>query len=101
MVVYEGPHPAAVWCSRAFAQTTVALSVPSMQVAGAAMAAGLGLGVLPKRAARLFPSLRPLSPVIAQATGWLLVDPNLKQVPRVRAVIDTLAALYRADPTSA
>jgi DNA-binding transcriptional LysR family regulator len=71
-----------------------------MQVTGAAIAAGLGLGVLPKRSARLFPSLRPLSPVVAQATGWLIVHPELKRVPRMRVVVDTLAAVYRADPTS-
>lgn len=99
VVVYTGRHPAAAWCSTAFARATVALAAPSMQVTGAAIGAGLGLGVLPKRSARLFPSLRPLSPVIARATGWLLVHPDLKRVPRVRAVVDTLAAIYRADPT--
>jgi len=79
----------------------VALSAPSMQVAGAAIAAGLGLGVLPMRAARLFANLRPLSPVVARGTGWLVVHPELRQVPRIRVVIDTLAAVYRADATVA
>lgn len=98
VVVYSGRHPASAWCARAFARATVALSVPSMQVAGAAIAAGVGLGVLPKRAARLFPPLRVLSPAIAHGTGWLCIHPDLRHVPRVRAVVDTLAALYRADP---
>jgi DNA-binding transcriptional LysR family regulator len=97
VVLYAGRHPAAEWCARAFARATVALSAPSMQVAGAAIAAGLGLGVLPKRAARLFPALRPLSAVVAQGTGWLIVHPDLRRVPRVRVVVDTLAAVYRAD----
>lgn len=99
VVVYAGPHPAAGWCAKAFALATVALSAPSMQVTGAAIAAGLGLGVLPKRAARLFPALRPLSPVLAQGTGWLIIHPDLRRVPRIRVVVDTLATLYRADPT--
>jgi DNA-binding transcriptional LysR family regulator len=99
VVVYAGRHPAVAWCARAFARATVALSAPSMQVAGAAIAAGLGLGVLPKRSARLFPSLHALSTVVARATGWLIVHPDLKHVPRMRVVVDTLATVYRADPT--
>jgi DNA-binding transcriptional LysR family regulator len=100
VVLYAGRHPAAAWCAIACARATVALSAASMQVTGAAIAAGLGLGVLPKRAARLFPALRPLSPVIARATGWLLIHPDLKRVPRIRAVADALAARYRAEPTA-
>lgn len=98
IVVYTGRHPAADWCARAFARATVVVAAPSMQVTGAAIAAGLGLGVLPKRAARLFPTLRALSPVVAHGTGWLVVHPELRRVPRIRVVIDTLAAIYRADP---
>jgi DNA-binding transcriptional LysR family regulator len=98
VVVYAGRHPAAEWCARAFARSTVALSAPSMQVTAAAIAVGLGLGVLPRRAARLYPSLRPISPVVARATGWLIVHPELRRVPRIRVVADTLAAIYRAGP---
>src|SRR5213078_3947057 len=58
-------HSAAGWCAKAFRGSTVALWAPSMQVTGAAIAAGLGIGVLPRRAARLFPLLRTLSPVVA------------------------------------
>lgn len=97
VVVTTGPHPAREWCSQAFARSTLALSAPSMQVSGAAIAAGVGLGVLPKRAARLFPGLRALSPAVAHGTGWLCVHPDLRRLPRVRAVVDTLVALYRAD----
>lgn len=97
VVVYSGRHPAAEWCARAFRRSTVALSAPSMQVTAAAIAAGLGVGVLPGRAARLFPLLRALSPVVARGTGWLIVHPGLRRVPRIRAVVDTLAAVYRAD----
>jgi DNA-binding transcriptional LysR family regulator len=98
VVVYSGRHPATEWCARAFARSTVVLSAPSMQVTGAAIAAGLGLGVLPRRAARLFPTLRALSPVVAHGTGWLIVHPDLRHVPRIRVVVDTLSAIYRAEP---
>lgn len=97
VVIYSGPHPASEWCASAFCRSTVVLSAPSMQVTGAAIAAGLGLGVLPRRAARLFPLLRPLSPVVARATGWVVIHPDLRRVPRIRVVTDMLAALFRAD----
>lgn len=99
VVVYAGGHPAAAWCAKAFARSKMALSVPNMLVSGAAIAAGLGLGVLPQRAARLFPPLRPLSPVIARGTGWLIVHPDLRRVPRIRVVVDALAAIYASAPT--
>lgn len=101
VVVYSGRHPAAAWCAKAFRGSTVALSAPSMQVAGAAMSAGLGLGVLPRRAARLFPLLRALSPVVARGTGWLIIHPDLRHVPRFRVVVDLLAAVYRSDSIAA
>jgi DNA-binding transcriptional LysR family regulator len=101
VVVYTGRHPASGWCAKAFRGATVALSAPSMQVTGAAMSAGLGIGVFPKRATRLFPALCSLSPVIAHGTGWLVVHPDLRHVPRIRAVVDMLVAVYRSDPTQA
>lgn len=101
VVVYSGRHPAAAWCAKAFRGSTVALSAPSMQVTGAAMSAGLGIGVFPKRAARLYPLLRSLSPVVAQGTGWLIVHPDLRHMPRIRVVVDMLVAIYRSDPTAA
>ncbi len=97
VVVYSGQHPAAKWCATAFRRATVVLEAPSMQVVGAAVAAGLGLGVIPSRAARLFPHLRPISPVIARGTGWMVVHPDLQRVPRIRVVVDALVALFRAD----
>jgi DNA-binding transcriptional LysR family regulator len=96
VVVYTGRHPAADWCARAFRESTVALCAPSMQVIAAATAAGLGMGVIPIRAARLFPQLLPLSPVVACGTGWVVVHPDLKRVPRIRVVVDTLVALFRS-----
>jgi DNA-binding transcriptional LysR family regulator len=96
VVVYSGRHPATDWCSNAFRRSTVVLSASSMQVTGAAIAAGLGLGVLPSRAAPLFPLVRSLSPVVARAVGWLVVHPELRRVPRIRIVSEMIAVLYRA-----
>ena len=77
------------------------MAIPSMLVTSAGIAAGLGLGVIPVRAARLTPHLRPLSPVVARGTGWLVVHPDLQHVPRIRVVIDMIAAIFRADPADA
>ena len=96
VVVFSGRHPATEWCAHAFRDATVVLSAPSMQVTGAAIAAGLGLGVLPRRAARLTPHLRPLSRTVANGTGWMVVHPDLRDVPRIRVVIDMVCAIYRA-----
>ncbi|MCA9526901.1 MAG: hypothetical protein KC549_11475, partial [Myxococcales bacterium] len=65
----------------------------------AAIATGLGLGVLPQRAARQHAALRQTSPIIAQATGWLIVHPDLRHTPRIRAVADSLAASFRREPS--
>ena len=97
VVVYSDRHPAAQWCERAYRNATVVLTCPSMQVTAAAMAAGVGLGVLPYRAARLYPQLRALSGVVARGTGWLVVHPDLRRVPRIRVVIDVLVGMFRAD----
>jgi DNA-binding transcriptional LysR family regulator len=97
VVVYSGRHPASEWCAQAFQGANVVFSAPSMLVTRAAMAAGLGLGVIPRRAARALPELLPLSPVIARGTGWMVTHPDLRKVPRIRVVIDTLAAMFRAD----
>lgn len=97
VVVYAGRHPASQWCAGAYRGANVVLSAPSMQVTSAAIAAGMGLGVLPQRAARLSPQLVVLSPVVARGTGWLVVHPELQRVPRIRVVLDLLADLFRAD----
>jgi len=96
VVVYAARNPASAWCTSAFRGANVVLAVPSMLVSSAAVAAGLGLGVIPRRAARRFPALRRLAPGIARGTGWLIVNPELRRAPRVRVVTDGLAAMFRA-----
>ncbi len=101
VVVYSARHPASSWCAGAFRGANVVVAVPSMLVSSAAIAAGLGLGVIPRRAARRFPQLRSLSPVIARGTGWIVVHPDLRRVPRIRVVADALAAIFREGAGSA
>jgi len=101
VVVYSGRHPASSWCAGAFRGANVVVAVPSMLVSSAAIAAGLGLGVLPRRAARRFPQLHSLSPVIARGTGWIVVHPDLRSVPRIRVVADALAVIFREGAGSA
>lgn len=96
VVVYSDRHPASQWCEQAYRNANVVLRTTSMQVAAAGMAVGLGLGVLPFRAARMFPQLRAVSPVVARSTAWLVVHPELRRVPRIRVVVDALAAMFRA-----
>ena len=95
VVVYSARNPASVWCTSAFRGANVVLAVPSMLVSSAAVAGGIGLGVIPRRAARRFPQLRRLFPEIARGTGWLIVNPDLRRVPRIRVVVDTLTAMFR------
>ena len=95
VVVYSARNPASAWCAAAFRGASVVLAVPSMLVSAAAVAAGLGLGVIPRRAARRFHQLRRVCPGIARGTGWLIVSPELRREPRVRVVSDALSTKFR------
>jgi DNA-binding transcriptional LysR family regulator len=99
VVVFSGRHPALAWCDAAFRDASVVLRSESMQVTANAIAAGLGLGVIPQRAARGLPELRLLSPPVAHGTAWLVVHPELRKLPRIRVVVDALATMFRADAT--
>jgi DNA-binding transcriptional LysR family regulator len=95
VVFYSARNPASAWCATAFRGAHVVLAVPSMLVSAAAIAAGIGLGVIPRRAARRFHQLRRLRPEIARGTGWLVVNPELRRDPRIRLVSDALAGMFR------
>ena len=57
-----------------------------------------GVGVLPCFIGDPDPALVRLTPVLAGASAeqWLLVHADLRNVPRVRIVMDALAELFRA-----
>jgi DNA-binding transcriptional LysR family regulator len=95
VVVYSAPSPASAWCAGAFHDANVVLSVPSMLVVAAAVAAGLGLGAIPRRAAGRFEGLRRLLPDVARGTGWLIMAPELRRDSRIRVVADALGAMFR------
>ncbi|MBK7865348.1 MAG: LysR family transcriptional regulator [Archangiaceae bacterium] len=97
VVVFAGRHPAVAWCEKAFRNARPVLTAPSMQVAAAAIAAGVGLGVLPRRAERQFPLIRPLSAEVANGVAWLVLHPELRRVPRIRAVADGIVQVFESD----
>ena len=63
-----------------------------------AVRGGNGVGVLPCFIGDPDPALVRLTPVLAEASAeqWLLVHADLRNVPRVRIVMDALAELFRA-----
>jgi len=100
VVVYTRPtYAGRDWFMQAIQGATIALLTPSMAVAATAVARGCGLGFLPRLGAREHASLRRLTGAIASANGWFVVHPDLRRVPRIRAVMDATAALLRADST--
>src|SRR3546814_11223545 len=63
-----------------------------------AIRAGNGVGVLPCFLGDGDPAMVRVTPVIREAATeqWLLVHGDLRNVPRVRIVMDALVALFRA-----
>jgi DNA-binding transcriptional LysR family regulator len=96
VVVCSARHPAFAWCEKAFRNARPVLTAPSMQVAAAAISAGVGLGVLPRRAEKQFPVIRALSSEVAHGTAWLVLHPEMRRVPRIRALAEGIVALYES-----
>lgn len=89
----ERTGPLAAW-ERQFA-TNVALQTRSLPAVMAAVRAGIGLAVLPRRLAAIEPDLREATGFSASLEAldrpaWLLTHPEIRQVPRVRAVMECL-----------
>ncbi|MEQ8817334.1 MAG: LysR family transcriptional regulator [Thalassobaculum sp.] len=63
-----------------------------------AIRGGNGVGVLPCFIGDAEPGLRRITPVVAEAAAeqWMLVHNDLRNVPRVRIVMDALVQLFRA-----
>lgn len=93
-VVFGRPlhtQPQAAW-ERAHAKPVV-LSTASIAAKIAFLQAGVGVGILPKRVAALHPDLLELPHERLselERPAWLLTHPDLREVPRVRAVFDAL-----------
>lgn len=100
IVACTGGHPAARWCEAAFRGANVVLATSTMHACATAIAAGLGVGVLPCRAIAAFPRLRALSGTVTRATGWLVVHPELRALPRIRLVVDEWSLRFRGQRTT-
>ncbi len=116
------PHPAMPWlglagslahipeqahADRAFADRPPRLLVEDVESLGMAVAAGLGVAVLPRALAAHLGSLVELSPAqvgaehvgpISARSVWMVVHRSKQQVPKIRAVRDWLQeALSRSE----
>jgi len=91
--------PESVWLSRHFAGKRIAFRSNSLQTQFAAAKAGFGVALLPCWLVAGEPGLEriPTSAPLLTREAWLLVYRDQKDVPRVRAVIDHIAAVFEAE----
>lgn len=98
VVLYPGgPHPGHEWLAKATRHSTPVLVSANMICNAAAVREGIGLGFFPQPIVRVEPSLRPLTQPVAWGWAWLVLHPDLRRVPRIRAVADVLAGALRDD----
>ncbi len=90
--------PAFAWAARHLPADRVAARSDDLDTMAAMAVAGVGLALLPQD--QVLPGLVHLFPLDppAHTELWLLTHPDLRQVPRVRAVMDFLAEVLREDP---
>ncbi len=100
LITYEETHahlPQARWLSKQAEKHRIAqLRVNDAASALAAVRAGLGQSLLPEMIAQSDLSLRRVTdgPAVLSREVWLLVHPEVRQLPRVQAVIDWLDKLF-------
>jgi DNA-binding transcriptional LysR family regulator len=84
--------PAAKWIERNIAAERVVLCTHHTGLLLAAVAAGVGAGLLPCHLGDATPSLRRVSPIIGlEQSIWVLTHRDLRRTARVRAVTDALS----------
>jgi DNA-binding transcriptional LysR family regulator len=83
--------------TKATPEATVALVSSNMICNAAAVSQGVGLGLFPQQILRLEPALRQLTEPVGWGSAWLVMHPDLRRVPRIRAVADLLAEALRED----
>jgi DNA-binding transcriptional LysR family regulator len=94
--------PEAVWLARHGGGRRIAFRSNSVQAQLAAAKAGFGAALLPvwlvagETDLVALPMAEPLTREV-----WLVLHRDMKDVPRVRAVIEHLVALFSAEPTLA
>ena len=91
--------PEAGWLAQRFPAARFAFRSNSQQTQAEAARAGLGIALMPRYAVAGDPGLVPveLGALPPPRALWLLVRRDLTQVPRVRAVVDHLTALFRRE----
>lgn len=96
VVANDAAHfPGAAWTEAAVPHNRIAVQADSMALAASAIAAGLGIGVLPAFMAAKVPNLRLIKPpdAVDARELWLLVPADQRRVARVRAVRDFIVEL--------
>lgn len=98
VVLYPGgPHPGHEWLAKATRQSTSVVVSANMVCNAAAVREGVGIGFFPEPIVRIEPTLRALVQPVAWAWAWLVMHPDLKRVPRIRAVADVLTTALKED----
>ncbi|MEZ5501609.1 MAG: LysR family transcriptional regulator [Halioglobus sp.] len=91
--------PQQQWLEKIAADRPYAFRSTDLNILHQAARAGLGVGVLPHFLARNDPLLVPISspecPV--KRTLWLVLHPDVRRSPRVRAVADEVVNIFAAD----
>lgn len=91
--------PGALWLDERAQGIHFVLRANTMMTAVRAVAAGIGLSVLPCFLASIEPLLVRLTPRVLGSTPMMLLVPrDLARVPRVRAVLDWITGLVERDP---
>lgn len=92
-----GGRPESEWLAAKLPGASVALRAGSVGVALEAVAAGVGVGVLPDRSAaeRSLVKVTQLG-APPERTLWLVLEPRAAKVPRIRAVAEWVAGAVRA-----
>ena len=87
------------WLARHAAGCRVAFRSNSLPAQLAAVRAGFGRALLPRWLAEAEPGLPALEPPapLPEREVWLVVHRDLKEVPRVRALIDHVVAVFAAE----
>ncbi|HLI12109.1 MAG TPA: LysR family transcriptional regulator [Alphaproteobacteria bacterium] len=91
--------PGQSWLLELLAGARPSIRVNNLLVLLEAARAGAGLAVLPCYLGDNDPLLRRLGPILTEVTAdqWLLVHRDLRELPRVRAVMDALIQLFQEE----
>ncbi|SRR6266542_3729765 len=96
-----GPTPnEATWLEQLGHRARIALTTNSTSVALHAVVGGVGIALLPRVFGDVEPTLRRI-PMPNEPTHpvWLTVHKDLRRAPRIRAILDFLTEMFRADAT--